>query len=91
MVKLERILKTISEVSKKNLSDDERVRILQRKLYRKAKQESEFKFYILYDKISLPYFLRESYRRLKANKGSAGIDGISFSQIEKEGLDAFFF
>ena len=82
-------LKTMSEEIKSNFSDDERVRILQRKLYRKAKQESEFKFYILYDKISLPYFLRESYRRLKSNKGSAGIDGISFSQIEKEGLEAF--
>ena len=82
-------LKTMSEFTKRNLSDDERVRILQRKLYRKAKQEPEFKFYILYDKISLPYFLRESYRRLKANKGSAGIDGIPFSQIEKEGQDAF--
>lgn len=82
-------LKTKSNSFKRNFSDDERVRNLQRKLYRKAKQESEFKFYILYDKISLPYFLRESYRRLRANKGSAGIDGISFSQIEKEGLEAF--
>ncbi len=89
MVKLEKILKTISAETKRNFSDDERVRILQRKLYRKAKQETKFKFYILYDKISLPYFLRESYRRLKANKGSAGIDGLSFSQIEKEGLEAF--
>ena len=89
MVKLGKTLKSISAETKRNLSDDERVRIFQRKLYRKAKQEENFKFYILYDKISLPYFLRESYRRLKANKGSAGIDGISFSQIEKEGLRAF--
>jgi len=86
---LGKTLKSISAETKRNLSDDERVRIFQRKLYRKAKQEENFKFYILYDKISLPYFLRESYRRLKANKGSAGIDGISFSQIEKEGLRAF--
>ncbi|MEA2043045.1 MAG: group II intron reverse transcriptase/maturase, partial [Bacteroidota bacterium] len=89
MVKLGKTLKAISENTKRNFSDDERVRIFQRKLYQKAKQESEFKFYILYDKIFLSYFLRESYRRLKANKGSAGIDGISFSQIEKEGLEAF--
>ena len=82
-------LKTMSADTKRNFSDDERVLILQRKLYRKAKQEPEFKFYILYDKISLPYFLRESYRRLKTNQGSAGIDGRSFSQIEQAGLDAF--
>ena len=52
-------LKTTTEPFKRNLSDAERVRNFQRKLYRKAKQESEFKFYVLYDKISLPYFLRE--------------------------------
>ncbi len=89
MVKLGKTLKAISTETKRNFSDDERVRIFQRKLYRKAKQEKEFKFYILYDKISLPYFLRESYRRLRANKGSAGIDGQSFSQIEKDGLEIF--
>ncbi len=89
MVELGKTLKTMSAVNKRNLSDDERVRIFQRKLYQKAKQEAKFKFYVLYDKISLPYFLRESYRRLKSNKGSAGIDGVSFSQIEKEGLEAF--
>jgi group II intron reverse transcriptase/maturase len=89
MVILGKTLKTMSAETKRNFSDDERVRILQRKLYQKAKQESEFKFYILYDKISVPYFLREAYRRLKANNGSAGIDGVSFSQIEKAGLDAF--
>lgn len=89
MVKLVKTLKTTTEPFKRNLSDAERVRNFQRKLYRKAKQESEFKFYVLYDKISLPYFLRESYKRLRANKGSAGIDGVSFSQIEKEGLDEF--
>ncbi len=89
MVKLGKTLKAISTETKRNFSDDERVRIFQRKLYQKAKQESKFKFYILYDKISLAYFLRESYRRLKVKKGSAGIDGISFSQIEKEGLGLF--
>ena len=82
-------LKAISAETIRNLSDAERVRIFRRKLYRKAKQEKEFKFYVLYDKISLPHFLRESYRRLKANKGSAGIDGMSFSQIEKDGLEDF--
>lgn len=82
-------LKTTSRVNKRNLSNDERVRTLQRKLYQKAKQEPEFKFYVLYDKISLPYYLRESYRRLKANQGGAGLDGVTFSQIEEEGVEAF--
>ena len=89
MVQLGKSLKTMSTETKRNFSDDERVRILQRKLYQKAKQEPEFKFYILYDKISVSYFLREAYRRLKANNGSSGIDGVSFSQIEKEGVEEF--
>jgi len=70
-------------------SDDERVRDFQRKLYRKAKQEKEFRFYILYDKVSLPHFLREAYRRCKKNNGSPGVDGKSFTDIEQYGVEKF--
>ena len=37
----------------------------------------------------LPHFLREAYRKVKTNKGAAGIDKISFEDIEKEGLENF--
>lgn len=74
---------------KSQKSDDERVRNLQRKLYRKAKQEENFRFYVLYDKICLPYVLRESYRRCRNNGGSCGIDGVNFEQIEKNGVANF--
>ncbi|WPP51754.1 hypothetical protein [Catalinimonas niigatensis] len=39
---------------------DERVRVFQRKLYLKAKQEKDFKAYSLYDKVCLDYVLIES-------------------------------
>lgn len=71
------------------MSDEERVRDFQRKLYLKAKQDKDCKFYVLYDKISLPHFLREAYKRVKANKGAHGIDGITFDDIEKEGAEKF--
>ena len=74
---------------KSEMTDDERVRDFQRKLYRKAKQELDFKFYVLYDKICYPHFLREAYRRVKANKGAPGVDGVTFEQIEKDGLNVF--
>jgi hypothetical protein len=43
MVELGKTLKTMSAETRRNFSDDERVRIFQRKLYRKAKQEANGK------------------------------------------------
>jgi group II intron reverse transcriptase/maturase len=71
------------------VTTDERVRMLQRKLYLKAKQDKTFKFYVLYDKIRLDYFLQEAYHRVKANGGAPGIDGVTFKQIEKDGRAVF--
>jgi RNA-directed DNA polymerase len=71
------------------MTDNERVRDFQRKLYRKAKQEPDFRFYVLYDKIGHLHFLREAYRRVKANRGAPGIDGVTFEQVEQEGLEEF--
>jgi len=76
----------LQERRKSQLSDKERVRDFQRKLYLKAKREPGFRFYVLYDKVRLAHFLREAYRRVKANGGSAGIDGVSFSEIEDYGV-----
>ena len=77
------------KVSKRDLPPAERVRMLQEKLYCKAKQERDYKFYILYDKIFIPYMLQEAYAKVKANGGSPGIDGQTFPDIEKYGLEKF--
>ena len=50
------------------MSDLERVQDFQKKLYQKAKQEKSFKFNLLYDKVMLPHFLREAYRKVKSTK-----------------------
>ena len=71
------------------MSDVERVQDLQRKLYRKAKQDKDFRFYVLYDKVRLPHFLREAYRRCKAKNGCPGVDGVSFQDVEVYGVDKF--
>jgi RNA-directed DNA polymerase len=63
------------------------IRTLQRKLYRKAKQEPDFRFYLLYDKIYRKDILSHAYARVKANKGAAGVDGQSFEVIESQGLE----
>jgi group II intron reverse transcriptase/maturase len=68
----------------------ENIRTLQRKLYRKAKQDPAFRFYALYDKVCWADILSHAYRLVRANKGSAGIDGVTFKDIrEEEGESAF--
>ena len=77
-------------VSPRSAMADEQVRVFQRKLYIRAKQDKEFKAYSLKDKMCLDYVLVESYRRVRQNysKGT-GVDKVSFSDIEKYGLHKF--
>ena len=57
------------------LTTPERVRTLQRKLYRKAKHEPAYRFYSLYDKVHRADILSHAWNLVRSNKGSAGIDG----------------
>jgi len=71
------------------IPDAERVSMLQEKLYQKAKQEREYKFYVLYDKMFIPYMLREAWKSVKSNDGSPGIDGMSIEKVEQYGVDLY--
>lgn len=74
---------------KENLSTTDRVQELQKKLYLKAKSQPNFRFYALYDKIYRIDILRRAWLRIKANKGAAGVDGITIEDIEKAGVEKF--
>src|SRR3990170_2486158 len=65
------------------LKTPEKIREFQRKLHQKAKQEKEFRFYLLYDKVYRLDILSHAYRLVRANKGAPGIDGVAFEAIEK--------
>lgn len=64
---------------------------LRQKLGRKAKQEPKFRFYTLYGHISRNDVLAAAWRLVHANKGAAGVDGISIKMVEaqKGGVAAF--
>ena len=72
-----------------SLVTPDKLRSLQRKLYRKAKAEPGFRFYVLYDKICREDILAHAYALARSNAGSPGVDGVTFAMIEAAGLEAW--
>ncbi len=64
-----------------------KIRMLQRKLYSKAKEEPGRRFYLLYDKMYREDILTHAYRLVKANQGAPGVDGQTLADIESIGLE----
>lgn len=61
------------------------------KLGHKAKQEPSFRFYSLYGHILRHDVLAAAWRKVRANKGAPGVDGVSFGDIEARegGVEGF--
>jgi RNA-directed DNA polymerase len=69
-----------------SLETPSKIRMLQRKLYLKAKAEPNYRFYLRYDKIYREDVFAHAYELVKANQGAPGVDGQTFEQIESQGL-----
>jgi RNA-directed DNA polymerase len=70
-----------------SLETPSKIRMLQKKLYQKAKEEPNYRFYLLYDKMYREDLLAHAYALAKSNQGAPGVDGQSFRDIESRGLE----
>ena len=68
---------------------EDKVRELQRTLWRCAKRSRSRRFHALYDRICRGDVLQEAWKRVGAKRGAAGIDGQSIAAIAQSGVAAW--
>ena len=77
----------MSEMAAKATREPDRVRCLQRRLWAAAKQSPERRFHALYDRIGRGDVLAEAWRRVRANRGAPGVDGLTLADVEAYGVE----
>jgi group II intron reverse transcriptase/maturase len=65
------------------------VRQLQRRLWAAAKRAPGRRFHALYGHLWRDDVLREAWKRVRRNRGAAGIDGQSIRDVEQYGVERF--
>lgn len=71
------------------ITPQDKSRELQRKLYRAAKRHRNRRFHALYDRIFRSDILWQAWEEVRRNGGSAGQDGVSIEDVEREGVEQF--
>ncbi len=64
----------------------DKVRELQRTLYRAAKADPGRRFHALYDKVLRRDVLERAWESVRANRGAAGIDHVAIADVEQYGV-----
>jgi group II intron reverse transcriptase/maturase len=67
----------------------DKVRQLQRRLWIAAKRSSGRRFHALYDRIWRSDVLHEAWKRVRRNRGSAGLDAQTIADVERYGVERF--
>ncbi|MGH7487879.1 MAG: group II intron reverse transcriptase/maturase, partial [bacterium] len=65
------------------------VRQLRRRLWAAAKRSPERRFHALYDRIWRRDVLQEAWKRVRANRGSPGLDSQTIVEVEQYGIERF--
>ena len=68
-------------------SIQDKVRTLQRTLYRAAKADPNRRFHALYDKVYRRDILERAWEQVRRNRGAAGIDGVTLAEVERYGVE----
>jgi group II intron reverse transcriptase/maturase len=67
----------------------DKVRELQRALWAAAKRSPKRRFHALYDRIWRRDVLQEAWKRVRCNKGAAGVDAQTIAEVEQYGVERF--
>lgn len=65
------------------------VQELRRRMYWKAKSEKEHRFWGIFVHVTRIEVLAEAYRLAKRNGGAPGIDGLTFQDVDVQGVEPF--
>jgi RNA-directed DNA polymerase len=65
----------------------DKVRELQRTLYRAARADPKRRFHALYDRVSRRDVMERAWELVRADRGAAGIDRVTIADVEQHGVD----
>lgn len=67
----------------------DKLRALQRALYRSAKQDPDRRFHALYDHVARSDVLWQAWDDVRTNRGAPGVDGVTIDAVESSGVSLF--